>query len=208
MRRLVFIDDDETELKAFSDVVRGSYECETVHWPKEAAKLFGGSKPNIFVSDLYLPSLDGDRTPTDADRQVAARAARDVGDSFSSLCVDSSTDDKSRLRKTMKAIAAAYDMLRLQWSALGQSPDNGVALLAKVKAKYPEVPFVFYSRKITPEDVIRVLKAGAMDAIRKGALDKKEVLARLEAAQAIYERHDIQSIKAQGLNVNFTNISS
>ena len=44
----------------------------------------------------------------------------------------------------MKAIADAYGMLRLQWGALGQSPDHGVALLTKLKARYPEVPFVFY----------------------------------------------------------------
>lgn len=205
MRRLVFIDDDETELSAFRDIAEGSYSYETIHWPRESAKLLRGPRPDIFVSDLYLPSSDGDRSPRDTDRQAAAKAAQNVGESFSALYADSSTDDKGRLQKTMKAIAAAYDMLKLQWSALGQSPDNGVALLEKVKAQFPEVPFVFYSRKITPEDVIRVLKAGAIDAIRKGALKKHEVLARLEAAQAICERRDIQNIKGQGLNVNLTN---
>ena len=50
----------------------------------------------------------------------------------------------------MKIIADAYAMLKLQWSALGQSADYGVAVLAKVKTQYPEVPFDFYSRKITP----------------------------------------------------------
>jgi DNA-binding NarL/FixJ family response regulator len=58
---------------------------------------------------------------------------------------------------------------------LGQSPDHGVALLARLKVSHPAVPFVFYSRKITPEDVIRVLRAGAADAIRKGALEEEEV---------------------------------
>jgi hypothetical protein len=59
-----------------------------------------------------------------------------------------------------------------------ESPwQNGVAVFAKVKNYYPEVPFVFYSRKITPEGTIRVLKAGVVDAIRKGALQKEQVLA-------------------------------
>jgi hypothetical protein len=48
MRRLVFIDDDETELGACRDIVGGSYEYETVHWPKGSAKLFDGPKPDIF----------------------------------------------------------------------------------------------------------------------------------------------------------------
>jgi DNA-binding NarL/FixJ family response regulator len=115
-----------------------------------------------------------------------------------------SQDDKARLRETMKIIAGAYAMLKLQWSALGQSPDYGVAVLAKAKAQYPEVPFVFYSRKITPEDPIRVLKAGAIDAIRKGALRNDELLVRLKTAQEIYQRGDVQTIRAPGLNVNFT----
>jgi DNA-binding NarL/FixJ family response regulator len=58
---------------------------------------------------------------------------------------------------------------------LGQSPDHGVALLKKLKSRFPDVPFVFL-RKITPEDVIiRVLRAGAADAIRKSALEDEEV---------------------------------
>jgi DNA-binding NarL/FixJ family response regulator len=100
----------------------------------------------------------------------------------------------------MKAIADAYDMFRLQWSALGQSPDHGVAL----KSRFPDVPFVFYSRKITPEDVIRVLRAGAADAIRKGALGNEQMLARLAAAQEFHGRKDAQTVRALGLNVNVT----
>jgi DNA-binding response OmpR family regulator len=98
----------------------------------------------------------------------------------------------------------AYAMLKLQWSVLGQSPDYGVAVFAKVKAQDPEVPFVFYSRKITPEDVIRVLKAGAFDAIRKDAFRNDELLVRLKTAQEICQRGDVQTIRAQGLNVNST----
>lgn len=65
------------------------------------------------------------------------------------------------------------------------------------------MPFVFL-RKITPEDVIRVLRAGAADAIRKSALKDEEVLARLAAAQELHRRKDAQTIRALGLNVNVT----
>jgi len=67
------------------------------------------------------------------------------------------------------------------------------------------VPFVFYSRKITPEDVIRVLRAGAVDAIRKGVPDR-EVLERLTNAQELYRRDDIQAVRARQFNVNATMI--
>jgi DNA-binding NarL/FixJ family response regulator len=185
MRRLVFIDDDRAELEAFRKIVGGDYDYGPVHWPVEAAKLFSGPGPDIFVSDLYLPSSNGDSTPTGAQRDAAALAAKEVAERFSGLYASKSGDDKARLQETMKAICAAYAMLKLQWSALGQSPDHGVELLSKLKSLYPEVPFVFYSRKITPEDVIRVLQAGAVDAVRKGALEDEEVRARLATAQGI-----------------------
>jgi DNA-binding NarL/FixJ family response regulator len=206
MRRLVFIDDDESELEAFRKIVSGVYDCATVHWPVESGKLLMGRKPAIFVSDLYLPSLSGDRTPASHERDAARKAANKTGERFCSLYAGGHQDDKARLRRTMKAIADGYAILKLQWSALGQSPDYGVEVLKKVKARYPEVPFVFYSRKITPEDVIRVLKAGAVDAIRKCALTDDEVLARLKTAQRICRRGSPQTIRKQGLNVNFTSL--
>lgn len=207
MRRLVFIDDDKTELEEFGDIVRDNYDYTTIHWPDESAKLPSSPPPSIFVSDLYLPPVSGDITPTSVERDKAARAAKRVAERFSRLYADVPSDDKARLKETMKIIAEAYDMLKLQWKALGQSPDHGVAVLAKVKNYYPEVPFVFYSRKITPEDTIRVLKAGAVDAIRKGTLEKEEVLARLASAQEMWKREDLRSIRARGPNVNVTILS-
>ena len=159
------------------------------------------------MSDLYLPPASGGITPTSAERGDGASAATRVAERFSRLYADVPSDDKARLKETMKAIADAYEMLKLQWQALGQSPDHGVGVLAKVKNYYPDVPFVFYSRKITPEDIVRVLKAGAVDAIRKGALGNEEVLARLATAQEIWKREDLRSIRAHGLNVNVTILS-
>ncbi len=188
VRRLVLIDDDQTELYAFRGIVGAHYDYTAIHWPNESAELFSIAAPDIFVSDLYLPSPSGDAVPTTAQREEAARAAKQVAERFCRLYDDSSLDDKARLQETMKAITDACGMLRLQWSALGQSPDQVVVLLTRLKARFPEVPFVFYSRKITPEDVIRVLRAGAADAIRKGALKDAEVLVRLAAAQEIHRR--------------------
>jgi hypothetical protein len=55
-----------------------------------------------------------------------------VAEHFAGLYAGPSLDDKARLRKTMRAIAEAYEALRLQWNALGQSPDHGVALFTKL----------------------------------------------------------------------------
>lgn len=208
MRRLVFIDDDKTELDDFGRIVTGKYEYTSVHWPTESEKLFTVASPEVFVSDLYLPPRSGDSAPTDLQRTAAAKQANQVADRFSRLYADPTVDDKARLKETMKVIFAAFEMLELQWRALGQDPNHGIELLTQLKARYPNVPVVFYSRKITPKDVIRVLQAGAVDAIQKGALANEEVLVRLARAYEIWRREDVQSLSARGINVNVTAISA
>ena len=84
----------------------------------------------------------------------------------------------------MDAISEAYKLLRQQWEALGQSPENGFDLFIQLRTRYPQVPFVFYSRKVTPEDVTHGLTLGADDVIRKSALPDEKVLARLATAHA------------------------
>jgi DNA-binding NtrC family response regulator len=206
VRQLVFIDDDQSELVEFRAIVAGHYECRTVHWPREADELFSHPAPSIFVSDLYLPPRSGDVDPTPTQREEGASTARAVAGQFLELYADSSREDKVRLKATMGTILAARGLLDQQWHALGQSPRNGIALLTELKTRYPDVPFVFYSRKITPEDVVDVLRAGAVDAIRKG-VPEREVLERLANAQELYRRDDIQAVRANRFNVNATIIS-
>jgi len=187
MNKLVFIDDDKRELDQFGPLIEGEYTY--IHWPNDREKLVFGQPPDLFVSDLYLPSADGDRKPTTEQTEEAASTAQEIAHSFHNLYasgtqgVESIELCKARLQDTVRLITYAHEeLLRPQWEALGQSPDNGIALLQQVSERFPEVPFVFYSRKINSEDGIKVLKAGAVDAIRKG-VDPKELLARLRDAQ-------------------------
>jgi DNA-binding NarL/FixJ family response regulator len=62
---------------------------------------------------------------------------------------------------------------------VGTVSESRIALLSKLRKLYPSVPVVFYSRKITAEDVTAVLEAGAVDAIRKGALQSEELLSAI-----------------------------
>jgi DNA-binding NarL/FixJ family response regulator len=206
MRRLIFIDDDETELDDFGGIVEGEYNYAKIHWTFEAEKLFSGIAPDIFVSDLYLPPQSADKVPSAAQRESAASAAKQVGDRFSHLYIDPTRDDKARLKETMRIISSAFEMLDLQWKALGQDPDYGIELLTRLKGIHPTVPLVFYSRKITPNDVIRVLRAGAVDAIQKGALKKEGVLMRIARAYEIWHRADLRTLRANGLNTNVTSL--
>ncbi len=208
MRQLIFIDDDRTELDDFKKIVGNDYEYVTIHWPDEETKLWSVPVPDIFVSDLYLPGPGGDKVPTAEERRLAGKAATEVGERFCQLFASQNLDDKGRLKETMRIIDAAYGALKLQWNTLGQSPDHGVELFKKLKNRYANVPFVFYSRKITPEDAVRVLRAGAADAIRKGAFGKHEVLARIDNAQQIFHATDGQKLRALGMNVNLTLMSA
>ncbi len=189
MNKLVFIDDDQRELNEFVPLIEGEYTCTLIHWPNDRDKLFSGEPPDLFVSDLYLPSADGEHKPNTEQIEEAASTAREIAHRFHSLyaggteAVASVELCKARLRDTMALITYAYDeLLRRQWETLGQSPNNGIALLEQVRDRFPEVPFVFYSRKINSEDAIKVLQAGAVDAIQKG-VDREELLPRLREAQ-------------------------
>ena len=204
MRRLVFIDDDKTELDDFGRIVEDDCDYATIHWPLEAEKLFSGTAPDIYVSDLYLPPQSGDEVPTAAQRESAASAAKQVAERFSHLYADATRNDKARLKETMRTISAAFEMLEMQWTALGQHPDHGVELLTRLKDIHPTVPLVFYSRKITPKDVIRVLQVGAVDAIQKGVMKNEEVLERLLRAYEIWHREDLRNLRLHGLNTNVT----
>src|SRR5689334_17723067 len=114
MQRLVFIDDDKKELDAFHSIVQGWYDYTTIHWPGESAKLFNLVRPDIVVSDLYLPSSGGDAAPSPAQREEAAEQAKRIAERFSDLYPNPALDDKARLQKTMQAISDAYAMLKLQ----------------------------------------------------------------------------------------------
>jgi DNA-binding NarL/FixJ family response regulator len=204
MKRLTFIDDDETELRDFAAIIKGEYDYTPIHWPTDFDKLTGGTAPDIFVSDLYLPPRTGDTRPTPAEKTSGAARAREIAVQFSGLYANEAKSDKARLKETMGIISSALDLLKLQWMALGQHPDHGVEVLTLLKALHPAVPFVFYSRKITPTGVVRVLQAGAVDAIQKGALAPREVLSRLANAQAAWSRDDLRALRSQGSNANVT----
>ena len=212
MRRLVFIDDDAEELKSMREIVQEEYDYIPLHWPNQRpTKELVGTLPDIFVSDLYLPARDSSEERIQNGQRLSQRqVASQIADHFGKL-YDLSLDDKELLRKTMDYLNDARKLLDMQWEALKQSPDNGLRLLADVKAgpEYGKVPFVFYSRKITPEDVIRVLQAGATDAIRKGYPEskseaKKLVLFRLDQAQKLHSLQEASKVRTLNLNVNVT----
>ena len=183
-KKLVFIDDDPDELESMKKLVSRAYDYVPIYWPKQVPDraTIGVSTPAIFVSDLYVPSrtaqadIDDFKTKT---LQRHKKLAKETANAFNRL-YPGPRNAKKRMRKTMEALTRGRKLLDEQWSGLGQSPDYGLEILQSVRNEYPNVPFVFYSRKITPDDVVRVLKAGANDAIQKRKWkDPSKLLARL-----------------------------
>lgn len=106
MNKLVFIDDDKRELGDFRSLIEGEYTCTLILWPNEREKLFSGQPPDLFVSDLYLPSANGDLKPNTEQIEEAASTAQEIAHRFHSLyaggiqAVESIELCKARLRDT------------------------------------------------------------------------------------------------------------
>ena len=208
---LVFVDDDEAERIDFGPIVEPEYEYVAIAWPlgrpiEDAMKERLARPPDIIVLDLYLPLGDGSAREEIAPKELMREQALMHGaiDDLLGLYPNYKGNPKALLRETMDGLGKVRAVLDAQWAALGQSPTHGVALMQRLRALYPDVPIVFYSRKITPEDVIRVLQAGAADAIRKKALTDDDVRARLRQVRDVYASAQARELRDRGLKVNVT----
>jgi CheY-like chemotaxis protein len=192
--RLVFVDDDPQELEDFGSIVTDEYSYQPVHWPLSGSlDDIVGKPPAIFVLDMYFPPV-GDGPPdsiSDDSRIAQSKTAKVLADRLSHL-YDQRVEGKRLLRETFACIQGAYDLLWAQCQELKQSPENGRALLATLKShsKYRNVPVAFYSRKMTVEEAVRALQAGATAVIPKvhhppGRQDREAVLHQLRAVQAL-----------------------
>lgn len=191
MDRLVFIDDDADEIDKVRELVKDTYEYLGLQWPKQLPDkmTIGEPEPVIFVSDLYVPPQNHRDDITDFSDEMLLQhveVAQQAAAAFLSL-YPGPGEAKRRMRMTMDTLGRGRELLDRQWRALGQSPDHGIEILRLVRSEYPTVPFVFYSRKITPDDVVRALDAGADDAIQKREWNNpREFLDRLRKAR---DRH-------------------
>ena len=57
--RLVFVDDDESELRDLQPLLSSDYEYLPLHWPNQRpTRMTVGDPPALFVLDMYLPPSD------------------------------------------------------------------------------------------------------------------------------------------------------
>ncbi len=219
MKHLVFIDDHQKELDDMRDVVALMFRYQGIKWPENSRSIESTvpEPPDIFVLDLYLPPKDGpDRANIPAQQVPEQReCSQRIAECFQKLYPDPLPPEfnaKALLQSTMECLTKGRQLLDMQWKALDQNPMHGLDLLQwlRTRKKFRAVPVVFYSRKITPEDVIRVLKAGAADALRKPSRKemadgaKKQILERFERAIEFNRSQKADAIRRLGLNANYT----
>jgi CheY-like chemotaxis protein len=212
--RLVFIDDDPQELTDFENIVSEDYEYVPIQWPVEGSLEQGiGPAPAVIVLDMYFPPANCMAPVTISDRSRATQAARakELSSRISRL-YDDIADGKRLLRETFACGQVVYELLWAQCLELQQSPSNGRALLESLRAHslYRKVPVVFYSRKVTVQEAVRALQAGAAAVIPKvssppSIQERESVLHQIKMAQSLALR-GWRTRVAQwiGLNVNIT----
>jgi CheY-like chemotaxis protein len=214
--RLVFIDDDPHELADFKAIVSDTYDYPPIQWPlPETLETLVGEPPAIFVLDLYFPSPDPAEGPVipEPEQQRQETIARNIARKLERL-YPPPRDTKELLRNTFACIQETYDLLWDQCRALGQLPETGRSLLAQIlnSTSYRRVPIVFYSRKVTVEEAVRALQAGAVAVIPKPKSPpdrnaKERVLAQLSAARSVRRGWRARLAGLLHLNVNLTMFS-
>jgi DNA-binding NarL/FixJ family response regulator len=189
--KLLFIDDDPEEIKAIKPLVSAEFEFEGRSWPFDGQiEHVVGDIPDIFVLDLYLPPAGGPAQEdiSEAEMAVEQAIAERAGRRFAALYTNYEPKGGKRLlQQTMACLSIGRELLDRQWKAMGQSPKNGIELMRRLKELHPNVPIIFYSRKISPADVVDVMRAGAFDAIQKGSLTDERLRARLKSDIALFK---------------------
>lgn len=225
-RRIVFVDDDPTEVATFMRLYHGSqFEVIPVtagnphDGLKSVVEALGESRPSLFVLDLYFPrSRDvptGFGGLSEEDLQSITSGVGETRQAVDSLdaLIKQAPDDGQRLLKEAHAVVHRSRELLDRWChELGQSPQGGLDLLKALQGKYPNVPAVFYSRKATLRDAKQAFAAGALDVVSKPD-------ASLESSQAAKLAHDFQAyaefkppsylakwVKSVGIKVGWTPI--
>ena len=143
-KRIVFIDDDDTfEIPLFRKALEGTFDIVTgVELEPVRTQIAGTDwKPDLFVLDLYFPL----GIPDEA-------ALANVRSSKLEII-----DDQGNMRAAYANFQTVKVRLTRVLHAWNQGPDGGLDLAKRVAKEYPDVPIVFYSRKATPEDVVRCM---------------------------------------------------
>ena len=178
---LMFIEDDEAEIATFRRLYEGDqFEVSAVcvQFPRSIlpalSAALGDRVPDLFILDLFFPATSdppgGFTEDTVDDARAHLTRVLRTAEELEGMFLDESAlakSDKELLRAGSELVYWSQRMLRHWCDVLGKSPSGGIALMQKLREKYPGVPAIFYSRKATVPDVKQALEAGAVDVLLK-----------------------------------------
>jgi CheY-like chemotaxis protein len=156
--KVCFIDDDNKfEIPLFEKMFSEEFDLVTAtSFPDCCDKIrrLRDWVPDIFVLDLYFPKPS--ETPDRGLIRTLEKSPLQLPPDGAEVrqCYLNYLDAKNRLSAVLNA-----------WK---QSADGGIELAKLVRAEFPNIPIVFYSRKALSEDVLRCMKEeGVCDVIAK-----------------------------------------
>lgn len=178
IKHLVFVDDDQDAVRKFTELyARDPFTITTIHAPearhalsriKDALK---GSKPDLFVLDLYFPHGNA-REQTFARyplEEMTAPISKIIA--AAKRVEDSLIQDRSEARKIIGQLYAvvhqSQQVLQNWCKRIDQSPQGGMVLLHEINKEYPATPKVFYSVYVTLADAKEAFAAGVIDMLSK-----------------------------------------
>lgn len=139
--KLCVVDDDPQEIRRFRETMSSRYVIgagTSLNDALEDLRRQGHRSPDLYVLDLYYPQQGGS-TPSQLQQLAQARS---------------------------KLLVAQADFSSLLTS-LGQTAQGGFRLADRLARFGRREPFVFFTRKATPEDVVHGLDIGALRVIKK-----------------------------------------
>ncbi len=185
IKHLVFIDDDQDEVRKFTELyARDPFTITTIHAPearhalsriKEALK---GSTPDLFVLDLYFPHGNArEETFTRYQLETMTAPVTKIIDAAKRV-EHSLTRDRSQARRIIgelySVMCQSLETLQDWCARIDNSPEGGMIVLRDIDKEYPGTPKVFYSVYATLADAKQAIEAGATDVLLKPDSTKEQ----------------------------------
>lgn len=178
IKHLVYVDDDQKAVRKFTELyTRDPFTVTGIHAPEardalsEIKKALKGSKPDLFVLDLYFPHGPArERTFAHYPLEIMTAPITKIIGAATKL-ERSLAKDRSH---AWQIIGELYSVMRQSQETLREwcmqskiSPEGGMVVLRDVHKEWPGIPKVLYSAYATLADAKEAFEAGATDVLLK-----------------------------------------
>lgn len=167
MKQIIcFIDDSHFEHELVKDEIApadNNLEFVQAYTFEEAKDILGDRIPGLFLLDLWGQDMGVPHpyiTPIEELEEMAARinSLDDVYDGLDTFKGDRANEYLKRLFSIVNGWRSLFENA---CSNIGQNNKYGIKNIKSVRAEYPGIPAVFYTRKSMINDAVAIFRAGA-----------------------------------------------